>query len=123
MYTFLSCPLQTNQYLSLSLLMLSVFFLSTFEQHFIYESHVYALFGQSFAGKLMCILISRFIILIVLLNALALYRCAFNHNKTSNIKFWGVTRFLGSLKISPCEERRLKDTQNLKCEDRSFKFA
>ena len=30
----------------------------------------------------------------------------------------GVTRFLGSLKISLCEERRLKDTQNLKCEDR-----
>ena len=33
---------------------------------------------------------------------------------------WGVTRFLGSLKISQCEERRLKDTQNLKCEDRRF---
>ena len=32
--------------------------------------------------------------------------------------FWGVTGFLGSLKISPCEERRLKDTQNPKCEDR-----
>ena len=31
-----------------------------------------------------------------------------------------VTGFLGSLKISPCEERRLKDTQNLKCEDRRF---
>ena len=31
---------------------------------------------------------------------------------------WGVTGFLGSLKISLCEERRLKDTQNLKCEDR-----
>ena len=33
---------------------------------------------------------------------------------------WGVTWFLGSLKISPSEERRLKDTQNLKCEDRRF---
>ena len=32
----------------------------------------------------------------------------------------GVTGFLGSLKISPCEERRLKETQNLKCEDRRF---
>ena len=32
----------------------------------------------------------------------------------------GVTGFLGSLKISPFEERRLKDTQNLKCEDRRF---
>ena len=32
----------------------------------------------------------------------------------------GVTGFLGSLKISLCEERRLKDTQNLKCEDRRF---
>ena len=32
----------------------------------------------------------------------------------------GVTGFLGSLKISPCEEIRLKDTQNLKCEDRRF---
>ena len=31
-----------------------------------------------------------------------------------------VTGFLGSLKISPCEDRRLKDTQNLKCEDRRF---
>ena len=29
-----------------------------------------------------------------------------------------LTGFLGSLKISLCEERRLKDTQNLKCEDR-----
>ena len=29
-----------------------------------------------------------------------------------------VTGFLGSLKISRCEERRLEDTQNLKCEDR-----
>ena len=32
----------------------------------------------------------------------------------------GVPGFLGSLKISPCEERRLKETQNLKCEDRRF---
>ena len=32
----------------------------------------------------------------------------------------GVTGFLRSLKISPCEERRLKDTLNLKCEDRRF---
>ena len=32
----------------------------------------------------------------------------------------GVTRFLGSLEISSCEERRLKDTQNLECEDRRF---
>ena len=32
----------------------------------------------------------------------------------------GETRFLGSLKISSCEERRLKDTQNLECEDRRF---
>ena len=32
----------------------------------------------------------------------------------------GVTGFLGSLKISPCEERRLKDTQNLICENRRF---
>ena len=30
----------------------------------------------------------------------------------------GVTGFLGSLKISLSEERRLNDTQNLKCEDR-----
>ena len=30
---------------------------------------------------------------------------------------WGVAGFLGSLKISLSEERRLKDTQNLKCED------
>ena len=30
----------------------------------------------------------------------------------------GVTGFLGSLKINLCEERRLEDTQNLKCEDR-----
>ena len=56
------------------------FFLSTFEQHLRYESHVYALFGQSFAGKLVCILINKVIILNILLNALALYRCAFNHN-------------------------------------------
>ena len=32
----------------------------------------------------------------------------------------GVTGFLGSLKISPCEERRLKETLSLKCEDRRF---
>ena len=32
----------------------------------------------------------------------------------------GLTRFLESLKISPCEVRRLEDTQNLKCEDRRF---
>ena len=30
----------------------------------------------------------------------------------------GITRFLGSLKISLCEQRRLKDTQNLDCEER-----
>ena len=30
----------------------------------------------------------------------------------------GVTGFLGSLKISLCEERRLEDTQNLKYEAR-----
>ena len=30
----------------------------------------------------------------------------------------GVTTFLGSPKISLSEEKRLKDTQNLKCEDR-----
>ena len=27
---------------------------------------------------------------------------------------------MGSLKISPCEERRLKEIQNVKCEDRRF---
>ena len=32
----------------------------------------------------------------------------------------GVTEFLGSLKSSLCEERRLKDSQNLKCEDRGL---
>ena len=32
----------------------------------------------------------------------------------------GVTGFLGRLKISLCEDRRLKDTQNLQCEDRRF---
>ena len=32
----------------------------------------------------------------------------------------GVTGFLGSLKIRLCEERRLEDIQNLKCEDRRF---
>ena len=30
----------------------------------------------------------------------------------------GLTKFLGSLKTSLCEEIRLKDTQNLKCKDR-----
>ena len=40
------------------------------------------------------------------------------HGTPNNV--WGVTGFLGSLKISLCEERRLKDTQNLKCEDRRF---
>mgnify|MGYP001800575366 CR=1 FL=1 len=39
------------------------------------------------------------------------------------LKDWGVTGFLGSLKISPCEERRLQDTQNLKCEDRRFQYC
>ena len=34
--------------------------------------------------------------------------------------YGGVTGFLGSLKINLCEERRLEDTQNLKCEDRRF---
>ena len=45
------------------------------------------------------------------------------HCKTTIIlrtNIGGVTGFLGSLKISLCEERRLKDTQNLKCEDRRF---
>ena len=32
----------------------------------------------------------------------------------------GVTGFLGSLKIRLCEERRLEDTQNLKCDARRF---
>ena len=32
----------------------------------------------------------------------------------------GVTGFLGSLKTSLCEDRRWKDTQNLKCDDRRF---
>ena len=32
----------------------------------------------------------------------------------------GVTGLFGNLNISPCEERRLKDTQNLKCGDRRF---
>ena len=36
------------------------------------------------------------------------------------LKDGGVTGFLGSLKISLSEERRLKETQNLKCEDRRF---
>ena len=34
------------------------------------------------------------------------------------LKHGGVTGFLGSVKINLCAERRLKDTQNLKCEDR-----
>ena len=33
----------------------------------------------------------------------------------------GVTGFSGSLKISLSEDRRLKDTQNLRCEDRRLK--
>ena len=32
----------------------------------------------------------------------------------------GVTGFLRSLNMNLCEERRLEDTQNLKCEDRRF---
>ena len=36
------------------------------------------------------------------------------------VVYGGVTGFLGRLKISLCEERRLKDTQNLNCEDRRF---
>ena len=35
--------------------------------------------------------------------------------------YGGVTGFLGSLKISLCEERRLKDTQNLKYEAEDYK--
>ena len=31
---------------------------------------------------------------------------------------WEVTGFSGNLKISLCEDRRLEDTQNLKCKDR-----
>ena len=42
--------------------------------------------------------------------------------RLSKVKFYqiigGLTGFLESLKISLCEERKLKDTQNLKCEDR-----
>ena len=41
-----------------------------------------------------------------------------HHNVPTLLKQEGVTGFLGSLKISLCEERRLKDAQNLKCEDR-----
>ena len=39
------------------------------------------------------------------------------------VNSWGgaVTRFLGSLMISLCEKRRLRDTQILKCED--FKIS
>ena len=39
---------------------------------------------------------------------------------TSVFTYGEVTGFLGSLKISPCEERRLKDTENPICEDRRF---
>ena len=35
----------------------------------------------------------------------------------------GVTRLLGSLKISHCGHRRLKDTQNPKCEDRRLQVC
>ena len=34
-----------------------------------------------------------------------------------------VTEFLGSMKISLCEDRRLKDNQNLKCEDSRLKYC
>ena len=40
-------------------------------------------------------------------------------NELFSKQIWGVTGFLGSLKISLSEERRLKDT-HLKCEDRRF---
>ena len=43
-----------------------------------------------------------FVILCYTCTAMYMYNCG------------GVTRFLGSLKISLCEERRLGDTQNLK---------
>ena len=43
------------------------------------------------------------------------------------LKFTGeegeVTWFLGCLKISLCEDRRLKDTQNLKCEDERLQYC
>ena len=35
----------------------------------------------------------------------------------------GVTGFLGSLKISLCEERRFEDIQNLKCEDGRYQIC
>ena len=38
--------------------------------------------------------------------------------KIKNKQVGGITGSLGSLKISPSEERRLKGTQNLKCEDK-----
>ena len=44
----------------------------------------------------------------------------FDVMRVSQLSIGGVTGFLGSLKISPWEERRLKDTQNPKCEDRRF---
>ena len=42
------------------------------------------------------------------------------YKNKSGLRTGGVTGYLGSLKISLCEERRLEDTQNLKCEDRRF---
>ena len=36
------------------------------------------------------------------------------------LKLGGGTGILGSLKIIPSEERRFKESQNLKCEDRRF---
>ena len=39
---------------------------------------------------------------------------------TEDVSVGEVTGFSGRLKISPCEDRRLKDTQNLKREDRRF---
>ena len=41
---------------------------------------------------------------------------------TSSQPVGGVTGFWGSMKISLCEDRRLKDTQNFKCEDKSTKL-
>ena len=43
-----------------------------------------------------------------------------NCDWSSDVCSSDLTGFLGSLKISLCEERRLEDTQNLKCEDRRF---
>ena len=47
------------------------------------------------------------------------------HCRVASVKFplmfgvgVGVTGFSGCLKVSLCEGRRLKDTQNLECEDR-----